>query len=107
MEFTPVTGNDKTRTPLEEIPEDFRKAVEEVVEWSLTPGNTGRLQTEAFPAREDADAWLSVARSYAYQRPDELGGRVTISGNAAKAPGGAGGFVARIRADLYVKAQSA
>lgn len=99
MQFTPVTGNTKTRTPLADIPADVQTDLEEVYTWSIADGNTeSRLATEPFETREDAEDYLSLARSWGYQRP---AGRVVVTGNTAK--GVPTGFVARFRIDTYVK----
>jgi len=79
------------RTPLDAIPEEVIEAVEEAYQHCKDVPDE-RIQAQ-FPTQEDADKFLTDARSYAYQRE---AGRLVVTGNSTKK-----GF-ARFRVETYV-----
>jgi hypothetical protein len=84
VDFTELNAGTKSnRTPIEDIGTDLKTDYEEAIVYLLTTEGK-RLQTPPFPTREDAEEWLRLFRSYAYQRPDEVGGRVVVTGNSAR-----------------------
>jgi hypothetical protein len=101
LTLTPITGSGRVRKNLEEIDPDTIQAIEDAFEYcTANPGH--RLQTPAFATKDDADGFLSDARAYAYHRGETLQeGRLTVSGNPAKAPAGEEGFVVRFKVEPY------
>lgn len=100
LNLTPIPAGKGSRTPLADIDPAVAETVEEAFVYCQS--NAERLQTDPFPSKDDADAWLSEARAYAYQRE---AGRIVVSGNAARASKEAGGPVAhvvRFRVEPYV-----
>jgi len=67
------------RTPLDEISQDVKDAVEEAYVYCQT--NEDSLTVKVANNKAEADAWLKEARSYAYARE---AGRVVVYGNGVK-----------------------
>jgi hypothetical protein len=95
MDFTELGPvGTKSRTDLADISPADAKDFEEAITYHLAnPGR--RTASPAFPSKALAEEWLSLFRSYAYQRE---AGRVVVAGNAA-ADG-----TARFNVTAYVKA---
>jgi hypothetical protein len=100
LNLTPLTTGGRSRTPLEDIPATVAETIEEAFAYFQTADSAPRLQTEPFPTVEDADDFLRLARSYAYQRP---AGRVIVSGNPARVEKGKPEYVARFSVTEYVE----
>lgn len=101
LTLTPITGSGRVRKDLGEIDPDTIQAIEDAYEYGQSnPG--ARLETPPFATKEDAEAFLSDSRAYAYHRGETLHeGRLTVSGNPAKAPAGQDGFVVRFKVEAY------
>lgn len=101
LTLTPISGSGRVRKDLGDIDPDTIQAIEDAFEYcQANPG--ARLQTPAFATKDDAEGFLSDARAYAYHRGETLGeGRLTVSGNPAKAPAGEDGFVVRFKVEAY------
>lgn len=102
LTLTPITTGGRSRTPLADVDDDVKLAVEEALEWCAS-NPAGRLESPQFtdgngnPSKSAAEDFLHDARSYAYQRPE---GRVVVSGNAT------GKAVVRFRVTPYIPADS-
>jgi hypothetical protein len=101
LTLTPITGSGRVRKDLPDIDPDTVQAVEDAYEYGMTnPG--ARLETPPFVTKDNAEGFLSDARAYAYHRGETLGeGRLTVTGNPAKAPAGQDGFVVRFKVEAY------
>jgi hypothetical protein len=82
VEFTVVEGGKGARKPLAEIDTDLIAAIEEL--FAEAPDT--RVATPVLGSKEDAEAWLSDARAYAYHRGTIEGkmARLMVAGNAVK-----------------------
>jgi hypothetical protein len=96
LNLTVIDSNRRERTPLAGIPADVIDTLEEVLRDA--PGT--RLQAGPFKLdkgqpvvvadgeagdKDAAETWLVHARSYAYHRPEDRGGKFTFAGNPTKA----------------------
>jgi hypothetical protein len=93
LNMKPVSSRE--RTPLDDIGADVRDTLDgalakhpgsrvEVGPFSYEKDRPG-LSSNGNGSKEAADEWLHQCRSYAAQRPADMGGRFTFSGNTTKA----------------------
>lgn len=82
LTLTPIAPSQgrMPRHEIGDIPADVAEAVEDAYAYcTANPG--ARLEAKVAGDKDGADAWLKMARDYAYQRPK---GRIVIAGNSTK-----------------------
>jgi len=88
LNLTVLEGGGRSRTPLEDIPADLIETVEEAYANTLESGDPvgPRYETPSLGSKDDAEVWLSMARSYAWHRGqgEDAKGRIVVAGNSTK-----------------------